>query len=264
MNGRSFFPENTALEDFIGETVNYASSALENDSLSPGKYPVIVHPVALSSFFEALVMAMDGRQVFEGLSPLKHRMGDRICSPMISIADDPAPPELVPYFHVSDEGLPVMRRPLIQNGELKSFLTDLEYAGRLGIPSTGHGQRLETFTYGGEIGVEPHISPTNLVVENGEMPVAEMIRSIQSGLLLIQTWDVWSGTLINGDVSGTVSLGFRIHNGEVKGRVKDMRVSGNIYDFLGKQLAGISLERPATLCGDLLAPYLLINDVSVA
>ncbi len=262
-NGREFFPDTADLEQLISETVEYATLSMKTADLPEGKYPVLVHPVALTSFFDSLGQAVNGKMIFEGLSPLKDKLFQNVCDSSVSIFDDPFAEHAVRFSSVSDEGVPVKRRPIIESGELKMFMTDLDYAARLGVEPSGHGVKLDGFPSGDSVLADPMISPTNIIMNPGDTPLKQLLESIRSGVLLVQTWDVWSGTLINGDVSGSIHLGFRIEDGKLTGRVKDMRVSGNIYRFLGAQLAGMSRERPVTLVGSVQLPYLLFNDVSI-
>ena len=52
--------------------------------------------------------------------------------------------------------------------------------------------------------------------------------------------------------------------GQLAGRLKDMRLSGNIYDLLGKQLVDLSIECPETIHNDQRAPWVLLREVTVS
>jgi len=263
-DGRVFFPSDQELKSYLDDLIMQAELALNTIELEAGKYPVLLHPVALSSFIAALEEAVHGKKIFDGLSPLAGRLGDAICSQRISLWDDPLDKSMTDYNSISDEGVLLKRRPIIEEGVLKTYLTNLEYGSRLNQPITGHGYRLPSIITGGTPLAEPAISPMNWIIDPGDQLFESMLKSIKKGLFLVNTWDVWSGSLINGDISGSVHLGFLVENGILKGRVKDMRVSGNIYSFLGDQLAELSIEQPVTMVGQFRAPYMLLDNVSIA
>lgn len=261
---RHRFPDADLMDQLIDDLVQRARQAETVTEMPPGEYPLLLHPEALSSILTAFEIAVKGQAVYEGLSPLKDKIGQPIFNPMMTIVDDPTDPELSGYTPLADEGCPTQARVLVENGVLKSYLTDLDYAARLNQPHTGHGARfpgsLDEATPSGEAS----IAGSSWVLSPGSTPLADLMNGITDGIYLMATWDVWSGNVIGGDISGSTHLAYRIQNGKPVGRIKDMRVSGNIYSMLGEKLAAMSAERPETSAGDLRAPYMLIDGVTLA
>jgi PmbA protein len=65
-----------------------------------------------------------------------------------------------------------------------------------------------------------------------------------------------------GEFSNNVGLGYKVKNGKIIGRVKNLMIAGNAYDVLLNNISGMSSERgfSMTMC---LSPYMLIKSVSV-
>jgi len=93
-----------------------------------------------------------------------------------------------------------------------------------------------------------------------------MLRGIRNGLLVHEFIGLGQGNPINGEFSVNVFLGYKIENGEIVGRVKDVMLAGNAFDAL-KDIAAISQERdwvsgPWAWYNGLM-PYVQIRKLSV-
>lgn len=182
-----------------------------------GELPVIFTPDATIVAFLSLGMGVNGRNVLKGDSPLAGKLGEQIANEHLTVTDHP----LIDYAPSSagydGEGVPHRILPVIERGVLRCFLYDLDTAGRAGTESTGSG---------------PGCSPTNVLVEPGEVSYEEMIRNVDEGLLVDGVMGLGQSNIINGDFSVNVSLGYKIERGEIVGRVKDAMLAGNAYDAL--------------------------------
>jgi PmbA protein len=65
---------------------------------------------------------------------------------------------------------------------------------------------------------------------------------------------------ISGDFSVNVDLGFRIHKGELIGRVKDTMVTGNVYHAL-KQI--VALGNDCDWNGPYYTPSIVVEGLSI-
>ena len=85
-------------------------------------------------------------------------------------------------------------------------------------------------------------TPTNLIMSPGEASIDEMIGNIREGLMVHDFLGLGQGNPINGEFSVNVFLGYKIENGKVVGRVKDVMLAGNAFNAL-KGITAISKER---------------------
>jgi PmbA protein len=206
--------------------------------------PVIFTPNGMHVLLLALNLGFNAKNVFLGSSPLAGRLGEKIADERFSLIDNP----LIDYAANSDrydgEGVPHQITPLISEGVAKNFLYDLDTAGRAGTKSTGNG-----------VGC----NPTTLVVKEGDAPYEEMVRSTKEGLLVHSV--MGGGNPMSGEFSVNVQLGYKIENGEVVGRVKDVMLAGNTYDAL-TNIEAIG-DKAEWAWGSLLTPPVKIGKLSV-
>jgi PmbA protein len=214
-------------EDIAARAIEYFRMAEHTAPLQSGEMPVIFTPSGLIALLLSLGLGLDGKNVFLGSSPLRDKLGEAIADPRFSLRDDP----LIDYASrtsaFDDEGLPRQVTPLVENGVLQNFIYDLDTAGRMGARPTGHGAWRQ---------------PTNLVIDPGETAYAAMLHGVKHGLLVHDYLGLGQGNPINGEFSANIFLGYKVEDGEIVGRVKDVMLAGNAYTAL-KDIVAISQER---------------------
>jgi PmbA protein len=194
---------------------------------------------------------VDGKNVYLGASPLHDKLGQQIASPSLTIVDDPFI-EYGPRTSAFDnEGVARQVTSIIEKGVLRNFIYDLDTAGRAGVKPTGHGSSR---------------SLTNLVIAPGNTPYESMIRNTARGLLVHDFLGLGQGNPINGEFSVNLFLGYKIENGKLVGRVKDVMLAGNAFDAL-KDIIAISKEREWVSGPQVwftgLMPYIQVGKLSV-
>ncbi len=214
--------------------------------IKSGDMPVIFTPEGVNVLLLALTLGFNGKNVFLGSSPLTGKLGEKIADERFSITDNP----LLDYASSSGkydgEGVPHQVTSLIEDGVLKYFLYDLDTAGRAGKETTGNG-----------VGCDP----TNLIIKEGDTSYEEMVKNTREGLLVHDVLGLGQGNPISGEFSVNVQLGYKIENGEIIGRVKDVMLAGNTYEAL-KNTAAIG-DKAEWAGGSLLTPPIQIARLSV-
>jgi PmbA protein len=76
----------------------------------------------------------------------------------------------------------------------------------------------------------------------GDVSFEEMVASVEEGLMVHDYLGLGQGNPINGEFSVNVVLGYKIEDGKVAGRVKDVMLAGNAFSAL-KDITTISRER---------------------
>jgi PmbA protein len=217
--------------------------------------PVIFTPKGVAyTLILPLEMALNGKMVLEGASPLGDRLGQRWFDQRLSLYDDgrvDSAPASAPY---DDEGIPTRRTPLIEEGVVRSFYYDLQTAGLAGARSTGNAAR--------SLSSLPSPSTTSLIFAEGEVSHPEMLADMEEGLIVDQTMGAWAGNVLAGEFSGNVHLGYRVEKGRIVGRVKDTMVTGNVFEALA-DVAAIG-DEAFWVGGELKAPYLYFRSLGVA
>jgi len=236
-------------------TLEQLERAKETAPSVEGKLPVIFTPLGVAStLLMPIAMAVNGKTVLQGASPLGHRKGEQVFDKRLSIRDD----SMIEYRPGSrfcdDEGVPSQRTPLIAKGMVANFLYDLQTAALAGTKSTGSGSR--------SLASLPSPSLSAIVIEEGDTSFEDMLADIKDGLVVEELMGASMGNVLGGDFSGNVLLGYRVKNGKLVGRVKDTMVTGNIYEAL-KEVKAVG-NKARWVGGVVLTPHICCPGLAVS
>jgi PmbA protein len=220
---------------------------------SAQEMPMVFAPKALNNLLMPIEMALDGKNVHKGSSVLAGRLGERILDERLTITDDPSVPFAPGSCPMDDEGTPAHRLALFEGGVLRTFIADLQTAALLGCEATGHGFR--------GYSSRPHPATSNTVISAGDVTFDRMLAGMERGMLIDQTLGSGQSNLLAGEFSVNLDLGFLVEGGEVKGRVKDCMVAGNVYEVLG-HVEAIGSEQQ--WLGEICAPPIMVAGLKLA
>jgi len=239
-----------ALARKLGEKLELAKRSA---TIQSGRMPVLFAPTGALVLGLPLMLGLNGKNVYTSISPMIGKIGEKLFDDKLTIVDDPTLDGKFGSAPYDDEGVAHRQNVLVEQGMLKGFMYDLKTAAQSGVESTGNGSR--------SLFSPPGPSPTNLIFGAGETPLAEIIASIDEGLLVENALGLGQGNVISGAFSNSLSLAFKIEKGEIVGRVKDVSIAGNVYDLL-QDVAAVSRETKWVYYNFNL-PYILLPDVNV-
>ncbi len=183
--------------------------------------PVIFDPRVAGGLLRHLVGAISGPAIARGTSFLKDKLGQRIFPAGFTIVDDPHKKRGLRSKPFDGEGVRNMRRAIVADGVIETWLLDLRSARQLKLTSTGHASR-------GTSG-PPAPSPTNLYLEPGAVTAQELIGDVVKGFYVTELM----GMGVNG-ITGDYSrgaAGFWIENGELAYPVSEVTIAGNLKEM---------------------------------
>lgn len=218
-----------------------------------GKLPVIIAPSSMDMILTPLEIAMNGKTLYKDLSLFANRLEEQMFDEKFSFIDDPFYVRGSASTPFDDEGTIGKKLALIENGIFKQFIYDCTTAKRLNAESTGHASR-------GSISL-PNPSLTNRIIGLGESSLQSMIESIDCGLMLVDSLGEGQSNVIAGDFSVLANTAYLIENGQLKGRVKDIMLSGNSFELL-KNISMIENEHHKE--GSLITPHILLDGIQVS
>jgi PmbA protein len=222
-------------------------------TLRSGRMPVLFAPTGALVLGLPLMLGLNGKNVYTRNSPMAGKVGQKLFDDKISVVDDATLDGRYGSAPYDDEGLAHRALTLVEEGVLRGFFYDLKTAAQAGVDSTGNGSR--------GLFSPPAPSPTNLLVAPGETPLAEMLASVKQGLLVDTPLGLGQGNIVSGAFSNTLGLAFKIENGEIVGRVKDVSIAGNIYELL-QDVSAVSQETE-WIYNNFRLPYILLPDMNV-
>lgn len=221
--GRKF--EDVDINLVCKEAVKSAVDTLGAKSIPSGKYKVVFSNLTMSDMLSTFSGIFSASAAQKGLSLLKDKEGEKIASDIVSIIDDPRCEKACIYSTFDAEGVPTIKKSVIENGVLKTLLHNLKTANKQGVQSTGNGYKA---SYKGKVTVAPlafYLSP-------GENSLDEVLNQVGDGLYVTDLSGLHAGA---DDISGDFSLaasGFLIKNGKLDRAVNGITVAGNFFTML--------------------------------
>ncbi|MGQ0668177.1 MAG: TldD/PmbA family protein [Actinomycetota bacterium] len=240
--------------DVAAESATRASRMLGAVKPPTVKVPVVLDPFAGSSFMGVLSGALSAEAVQKGRSLFASLVGRQVGSDVFTLVDDGrllAGPGASPF---DDEGVRTERTELISGGRLMGFLHNTYTARRGGTASTGNARR------GGYRSV-PGVGTTNLYVEPGRAPPADILSQAEGGVLIQEVSGVHSGA---NPISGQFSVGatgLRITGGEIGEPLREMTIASTVPEMLTAVAAVGNDLRFFTSVG---VPTILIGEMTIA
>ena len=215
-----------------------AVGGLRGEAIKEGEYALILGPgpVASVTFYAGyLVSPMFARMYFP---ILLDKIGEKIGSELVNIYDAPTYPGGHRSARIDDEGVATEETPIIENGLLKNFVYDTQYASMEGKRSTGNGVRYAFVTGtsmfpGKNYNLEPIPRLTNGLLAAGDSHRDEVIEDTRDGLLAARSHYTRITNPTRGDFTTVFRMGLnRVKNGEIVGAVKKSRLYDNILSIL--------------------------------
>jgi predicted Zn-dependent protease len=194
--------------------------------VDPGHWAVVLEPGATQVFAQWLGWsAVGGKAVFEGRSPLSGRIGSQVCSPLVTLLDDPTSP-LLPGVPFDPEGTPAGRHLLIDRGVAVGVTHDRASAALAGVTSTGHALPAPNHSGG---------SATHLILEPGTDNVDRLVEGLDRGLLVTRFHYTNLVHAMTSTITGMTRDGtFLVEDGRIVGGVRNLRFTQSILEALGQ------------------------------
>ena len=244
----------------IDETVYWYTQAAREVTPKGGKMKVLFMPQSMYALTWRINSGASSKSVYDEISPIAEKVGQHILDPKLTLISDPLNDQHPGARAFDDEGVPSTTMPIIEKGVLNTLYYDLNYANKLKAASTGHG--FKTQRWGGDVfSMRPNPSLSHLVIQPGDTTFADLVKSMDRGLIVEGALGAHSGNIPNGDYSIGADPAFYVENGEIVGRAKDVMVAGNIYNTLN---AIIALEDTLHRGHGGWVPAILCDKVSVS
>jgi predicted Zn-dependent protease len=177
-------------------------------AIEPGKYTVILEPLAASDILSNMFRGFDARSADEGRSFMSKkgggtRLGEQLFSENVNIYSDPMNTE-IPSATWNGDGLPVTKTQWVEKGIVKNLSYSRYWAAQKNV--------------------QPIPFSRSVIIEGGTQSLEDLIKSTEKGILVTRFWYIRSvdpQTLL---LTGLTRDGtFYIENGEIKFPIKNFR-----------------------------------------
>jgi PmbA protein len=202
---------------------------------------VIVTPACEDMIWETIWSCfLSDSSLIDGTSRWKDSLGTKVADSKLTFSTSPLNPRMVSGERFTPDGFESRNTDFIRNGVLTSFALSLYGANKTGKPRAGS-------------------AAGNIEVAAGDTPLADMIKSVDRGILLNRFSGASPGP--SGDVSGVAKNSFLIENGKVTDALKETMVSFNIVDVL-MNIPAISRERCEN--GSIILPWCCFDGITIS
>lgn len=189
--------------------------------IEPGKYPVLIDTSDLfgKSLYDLMI-----DQYASNASIFKGKLGQKIFSDKFSMYFDRKPETAfaTPFFDGEGEIAPDYERFIIKNGELVALIGNKRQQEVHNLPIAQNSDA----PYDGL----PAASIGGLMMKTENKTLAEITKEKTIFVMVASGGD----TTTDGDFATPVQYAYLIQDGKVLGKLPDIQIYGNIFDFFGK------------------------------
>ena len=210
-------------------------------AIEPGKYTVILEPLAASDMLSNMVRGFDARSAEEGRSFMSKkgggtRLGEQLFNEQVNIYSDPFNADL-PSGTWNGDGLPQEKVTWVEKGVVKNLSYSRYWAQQKNV--------------------KPIPGANRIIMEGGTASLEDLIKSTEKGILVTRFWYIRSvdpQTLL---LTGLTRDGtFYIENGKIMFPVKNFRFNESPIIMLNNVEA---LGKPQR-SGNMIVPPMKIRD----
>ncbi|MGB7414580.1 MAG: TldD/PmbA family protein, partial [Thermosynechococcaceae cyanobacterium] len=250
--------------DDAQEVSESAGNMLHADYVESGNYPIVMaNEFGGVIFHEACGHLLETTQIERKTSPFIDKKGEKIAHENLTAWDEGLSPNAFGSIDMDDEGMPVQRTLLIENGILKNFLSDRAGCVRTGHPRTGSGRR-SGYTYAAASRMR------NTYIAPGEFTNEEIFGSIEKGIYCKKMGGGSVGP--TGEFNFSVDEAYQIENGKVTKPLKGATLIGEAKDIMQKiSMSSQDLGLAAGFCGSVSGsiyvtvgqPHIKVDEITV-
>ncbi|MFZ0663613.1 MAG: metalloprotease TldD [Acidobacteriaceae bacterium] len=179
--------------------------------LGPGWPGVLIH--------EAVGHGLEADFNRRKTSAFSGLIGRQVASPKVTIVDNGTMPNRRGSLNVDDEGSATQETVLIENGILKTYLSDKLSSRLMNMPHTGNGRR-ESYQQ------IPMPRMTNTYMLAGDDAPEDILRSVKRGLYAVN-FGGGQVDIVSGKFVFSASEAYLIEDGKVTAPVRDATLIGN-------------------------------------
>lgn len=189
---------------------------LGQQKTASGKYTMVVDPMNSGRLLRPLLSALYGAALQQKNSFLLDKLNTKVGADKLNLMDEPHTIGANGARYFDSEGVATERRPIFENGILKTYFIDTYNSKKMGIAPTIN-------------------SPSLLVLQPGDKDVNGLAADVQKGIL-ITGFNGGNCNTSSGDFSYGIE-GFLIENGKLTQPVNEMNVTGNMITLWSSLVA---------------------------
>ena len=226
-----YFDGSPVLDDFdhikIGKEAGERTlKMLGSKKIDSATLPILMDPDSTMGTLSPIVSSgINAFNVFNRTAYFVDKIGDTIASEKLTIIDDPFYPGGLDSSSFDDEGVIPQKLALVQDGILKTYITDSYTAPLVNLENTGHASR-------GSFAARPRPAVYSLDIKTGDIPKETMMEDIKEGIFLLGS--SISDMSRNPQISAQINQGFFVKDGEIQHPVKNAMIGTTVFEIFEK------------------------------
>jgi TldD protein len=234
-------------EEAVLETTDTAARlAVQNVAAEPapaGTYTVVLASDAGGTLIhESVGHGLEADLNLKGMSVYSGRLGQKVASELITVIDDGTDPGKRGTQAMDDEGTQTHRTVLIENGVLKTYLSDRKHARKLGIAESGNGRR-ESFRH------LPICRMTTTMIARGTSDPDRILASVKDGIF-VKGMGGGQVDVVSGNFAFEITECYRIRDGKQAEALRGATLVGQGPKLMSEiDMVGSDLGYSVGTCG---------------
>lgn len=211
-------------QDYMNQRIKIVSDLLDAEPVKGGMYNVVLNQSLAGVFTHEAFGHFSEADLIEDSPVMRQKMalGAQLGNPILTIIDDPTLTGALGFYKYDDEGVPAKKIVLMENGILKARLHSRATAHEFDEPVNGHCVA-EDYRYA------PIIRMGTIFIQNGTDTFDNLIKKLGDGLYLC---DAKGGQTAGENFTFGAQYGYIVKNGKIDKMVRDINISGNLYETL--------------------------------
>jgi PmbA protein len=215
-----------------------------------GWFPVVFAPTAARSLTAILLQFCSGPVAMYMEGSYFGKVGETVCSPLVTLIDDPLKPGGLKTSPFDHEGVAPRRKVIIEKGVFNEYLLNAYYGRVMDRSSTGNAVSTDDVRLG--------VAPSNAHIEAGTATPDSLLGDVRQGLYVTR---LTSRTMHVGANFTQAATGMWVENGKLTHAVRAAIISAPLKEVFRNIVGcGNDLEPDAALA----APTLLVSRMNLA
>ncbi|TFF84590.1 TldD/PmbA family protein [Candidatus Heimdallarchaeota archaeon] len=216
------------LKEIATFTAEQAMKNLEAKLPPGGPTKVVIDHTSVGIIAHEAIGHCSEADLVESGSFLKGKLDQKVCSEKITLIDAPVMDDASGWLPYDDEGTKAKKVEIIKEGVLKGYLTNREYAAKMGIAATGNA-RAYSFKD------DPIVRMRNTYIAPGDMTEDELFEAVGDGIYVTGMMNGSADT--SGEFMVGTGQGRKIENGKLTDQYFiGPTMTGNAFEMLSSTL----------------------------
>lgn len=220
-------------ENYFEKRTQIVLDLLKAKPVEGGVYNCILNPSLAGVFTHEAFGHYSEADLIENLPAMREKMkiGNKLGNDVLNIVDNATLPDQLGFYRYDDEGVKVRSTPLMKNGVLAGRMHSRRTAGEFGEPVSGH-------CIAQDYRFAPVIRMGTIFIQPDAPNFEELVTMLGDGLYIL---DAKGGATAGESFTFGAQYGYVVKDGKVKDMVRDINISGNLYETL-KNITAVGNE----------------------